>query len=44
MLTTSQALKTGPAEIVYAGRNGYAAPGKEDYGVGSIPLWLKKYH
>jgi hypothetical protein len=28
-----QALKIGPAEIVYAGRDGYPAPGKEDFGV-----------
>jgi hypothetical protein len=35
MLTACQALKIGPAEIVYAGRNGYPAPGSDDYGVRS---------
>jgi hypothetical protein len=33
LLALTEALKHGPLELVYAGRQGFAAPGENDYGV-----------
>lgn len=33
LLALTEALKHGPLELVYAGRQGFAAPGQNDYGV-----------
>jgi hypothetical protein len=33
LLALTEALKHGPLELVYAGRQGFAAPSKSDYGV-----------
>ena len=33
LLALTEALKHGPLELVYAGRQGFAAPGEDDYGV-----------
>jgi hypothetical protein len=33
LLALTEALKHGPLELVYAGRQGFPAPGENDYGV-----------
>jgi hypothetical protein len=33
LLALTEALKHGPLELVYAGRQGFAAPSENDYGV-----------
>lgn len=43
LLALLQALKTGPAEIVYAGRDGYPAPGKDDHGIAYTVGYLISY-
>jgi len=43
LLALLQALKTGPAEIVYAGRDGYPGPGKDDHGIAYTVGYLISY-
>ena len=33
MMALMEILRVGPTELLYAGRNGYPPPGKDDYGV-----------
>lgn len=37
LLALIEALKHGPAELIYAGRHGFPAAGEQDYGVSSLP-------